>query len=153
MCTLRIFAFFAKRKGFTRFTQFLTTKAANLNIKLNKPQPATNVEALAHAWQQMMPSDAQDKFTIEGINQATDTAWVKIHIQCPLRGTGNAEACYKLMNYDRTLMKKVGGELIVKESQSNSGEDHCILAIRKRGANTSNITPAHLKSSPIKKAP
>jgi len=151
MCTLRIFAFFAKRKGFTRFTQFLTTKAANLNIKLNKPQPATNVEALAHAWQQMMPSDAQDKFTIDGIT--TNTAQVKIDIQCPLRGTGNAEACYKLMNYDRTLMRKVGGELIVKESQSNSGEDHCILAIRKRGADTSDITPAHLKSPSIKKAP
>ncbi|OJJ21503.1 hypothetical protein BKI52_13240 [marine bacterium AO1-C] len=150
--TLRIFAFFAKRKIFTRFTQFLTTKSAKLNIKLNNPQPATDAKALAKVWQQMMPPDAQDKFTIGKIDQDTDTARVKIGIKCPLRGTGNVEACYKLMNYDRTLMKAVGGELIVEKSQSNSGEGHCILAIRKLGADTSDITPAHLKPSPTKTA-
>ena len=142
--TLKIFAFFAKQKFFSRITQFLTNTAASFNIKLNKPTPATDIEALASAWQQMMPPDGQKYFKITQTDQ--NTAYTEIHLKCPLQGTGNVEACYKLMNYDRKLMKAVGGELVVLESQSNSGKKHCRLAIRKQGDDLSDLTPAHLKA-------
>ncbi|MEL6250907.1 MAG: hypothetical protein AAFR87_02750 [Bacteroidota bacterium] len=58
---------------------------------------------------------------------------------------GNVETCYKLMNYDRKLMKKSGGELIVLESQSNSGKNFYRLAIRPQGIDTQDLIPTHKK--------
>ena len=84
---------------------------------------------------------ASEYFKVSEIT--SDTAFTEIHLHCPLRGSGNAEACYKLMNYDRSLMKAVGGELVVLESQSNSGKDYCRLAIRRKGDDTSDLVPAH----------
>ena len=44
------------------------------------------------------------------------------------------------MNYDRTLMEKVGGQLIVLETQANSGKDQQL--IRKAGEDVRTY-PAH----------
>ena len=44
---------------------------------------------------------------------------------------------------DHQLMDKVVDECIVLQSQSNSGNNHCRLAIRPKGADTSDLTPAH----------
>lgn len=90
-----------------------------------------------------MPPDGQKHFKISEIKD--DTAYTEIHLHCPLRGSGNAHACYKLMNYDRKLMEAVGGQLVVLESQSNSGEKYCKLAIRKRGESVDDLQQAHLK--------
>lgn len=139
--TLRIFAFFATRKKFDRLTEKLTTQSARLNIQLNKPRPGKDVSTLAHTWLDLMPSDGQDFFEIEEIT--VDTAYTQIHLQCPLRGSGDAHACHKLMNYDRKLMEQVGGQLIVLESQSNSGKSYCRLAIRKAGDSVEDLIPAH----------
>ncbi|MEM6831190.1 MAG: hypothetical protein AAF551_11810 [Bacteroidota bacterium] len=49
------------------------------------------------------------------------------------------------MNYDRALMKNIGGSLTVLESQSNSGQQYCRLAIRKLEDPTDDLLPAHLK--------
>ena len=100
-------------------------------------------ELSAEAWQQLMPPDGQEYFKIAEVS--ADTAYTEIHLHCPLRGSGDVQACYKLMNYDRKLMEKVGGQLIVLESQSNSGESFCKLAIRKKGADVSDLIPAHKK--------
>jgi hypothetical protein len=139
--TLKILAFFSQRKWGKSLTSWATTQTANLNLLLNKPKKAVNTEELAKTWQQLMPPDGQENFKIKEITD--DTAITEIHLHCPLRGTGNVEACYKLMNYDRKLMDKVGGELIVLESQSNSGKPYCKLAIRKKGADTTDLIPAH----------
>lgn len=138
---LRIMAFFSKRSIFDRFTFAITKKNAKLNIRLNNPTIADNVSDLAKTWKQLMPSDGQHLFKITELSE--NTAYAEIHLHCPLRGTGNVEACHKLMNYDRTLMEKVGGELVVLESQSNSGKNYCSLAIREKGENMSDLIPAH----------
>ena len=140
---LRFLAFFSKRKGFDQWTHFFTRLMAKLNLYLNKPKPGQNLEELATSWQQMMPPDGQDYFKVAEVT--ADTAYVEIHLHCPLRGTGNVEACYKLMNYDRSLMKAVGGHLVVLESQSNSGQHHCRLAIRRTDQDISDLVPAHQK--------
>jgi hypothetical protein len=139
--TLSVFALFAKSRTFNRLTYFLTTLSAKVNLKLNKPRKADNVQELAQRWQAMMPPDGQENFRIR---QADDkTALVEIHLHCPLRGSGNPDACYRLMNYDRQLIKNVGGQLVVLESQSNSGKHFCQLAIRKSGEDISDLKPAH----------
>ncbi len=138
---LRLLAFFSKRKVFDAFTLWATNTSAKLNIFINNPKPTQDIGELAKAWQKMMPSDGQAFFKISEVT--TTTAFTEIHLVCPLKGTGNVEACYKLMNYDRSLMRAVGGELIVLESQSNSGKNHCRLAIRKKGHDVSDLIPAH----------
>ena len=138
---LRFLAFFSQRNFFNKFTYWVTSLMAKLNLTLNSPEPADTVTELAEAWQRMMPPDGQELFKIAEVTN--DTAYTEIHLHCPLRKTGNVEACYKLMNYDRSLMKKIGGKLIVLESQSNSGKNYCRLAIRKIGKDTSDLIPAH----------
>ena len=88
-----------------------------------------------------MPPDGQEQFRVSEITDKT--AYVEIHLHCPLRGTGKVDACYQFMNYDRKLMEKVGGSLTVLESQSNSGMDFCRLAIRKLGEEMGDLIPAH----------
>lgn len=142
--TLRLLAFLSRQKAFTKLTFWATKQAAQLNIFLNKPKPTNKVDELAKTWQQLMPPDGQKYFPIEKITE--DTAYTQIHLRCPLRGTGDVEACHKLMNYDRQLMKKIGGELIVLESQSNSGKNYCRLAIRPKGQDLSDLIPAYEKA-------
>ncbi|MEO1437866.1 MAG: hypothetical protein AAFV80_20160 [Bacteroidota bacterium] len=141
--TLKVLAFFSKRRFFDGLTRRLTRQSAKLNIALNKPQKGNDLQELAQIWQDLMPPDAKQNFPIAEVT--ADTAYTEIHLHCPLRGTGNTEACYKLMNYDRTLMNAVGGALIVLESQSNSGKPYCRLAIRKKGADMNDLIPAHRK--------
>ena len=141
---LKGFAFFAQRPFFSKLTQGLTSSSARLNLLLNKPQPSTEVAQLAQTWQELMPPDGQELFPITEVTE--DTAYSEIHLHCPLRGTGNAQACYKLMNYDRQLMNKIGGQLIVLESQSNSGKPYCRRAIRPKGQDTTDLIPAHQKA-------
>ncbi|MEM6348602.1 MAG: hypothetical protein AAF927_32260 [Bacteroidota bacterium] len=141
--TLKGLAFFSRRKVFDGLTYWLTQQSARLNIALNQPKASEEVAALAEAWQKMMPPDGQEFFKLAGADE--DTAYTEIHLHCPLRGTGDVKACYKLMNYDRNLMRAIGGELIVLESQSNSGKKFCRLAIRRSGRDNSDLIPAHEK--------
>lgn len=137
---LKIYAFLGQRSYFDGLTQWLTSMAAHLNISLNQPKNADTPAELAQTWQDLMPPDARHLFPIKATDDTT--AFVEIHLHCPLRGTGNNHACHKLMNYDRQLMDKVGGQLIVLESQSNSGNTYCKLAIRKAGEDVTDLTPA-----------
>lgn len=139
--TLRIFSFLAKREIFNRITYKVTSLAAQLNIQLNKPQESKSLEELAKTWKQMMPPDGQDYFKTTEIKD--NTAFAEIHLHCPLRGTGDVKACHRLMNYDRQLMQKIGGQLVVLESQSNSGKTYCRLAIRKQEDSIGDLIPAH----------
>ncbi len=141
---LSIFAPLALKK-YDGLVQRLTNFSAWLNLKLNQPQAATSTKELAETWVDLMPPDGRNLFKISSIEE--DTAYVEIHLECPLRGTGDVNACYKLMNYDRALMEKVGGNLVVLESQSNSGKAYCKLAIRKKGLSTDDLIPAHKRLS------
>ena len=140
---LAIIAFFGRRSYFNGLTNWLTNQMARLNLSMNQPAKANNAKELATTWQQLMPPDGKAFFKIKDADQ--ETAFVEIHLHCPLRGSGDAHACHRLMNYDRQLMKQVGGQLIVLDSQSNSGKDYCQLAIRPEGTNVDDLIQAHLK--------
>ena len=140
--SLKLFSIFSRYNFFNPFTKFITTSAAKLNMYLNKPEKSSDIKELAEIWQKLMPPDGKELFIIKSIDK--NTAITEIHLHCPLRETGDVNSCFKLMNYDRTIMKKVGGQLVVLESQTNSGNNYCKLAIRKEGEDISDLKPAHL---------
>ena len=76
-----------------------------------------------------MPPNDQELFRITEVTE--EAAFAEIHLNCPLRGSGDGQACHALMNYDRSLMKAVGGQLEVLESQATNGKTFCRLAIRR----------------------
>ncbi len=139
--TLKGLALLSKWKFSEKGIPFLTKLLAKLNIILNKPKPTKEIKELAELWTELMPPDGKEYFKIAEITP--DTAYVQIHLHCPLRETGKINTCYKFMNYDRKLMESVGGSLTVLESQSNSGKNYCTLAIRRLEDNKDDLIPAH----------
>lgn len=140
--SLRFLAPFSRRAFFDSWTRSLTGLLARLNVLLNRPKKFQELANLGQAWLEMMPPDGQKFFKV--YPPKGETVEAEIHLHCPLRGTGDAHACYKLMNYDRQLMDAVGGQLVVLESQSNSGNPYCKLAIRRKGESIEDLQPAHL---------
>ena len=140
---LKLLSIISKTEKLDFVTNKITRFLALLNVKINRHKEQDSIKSLAETWQNMMPNDGQHLFKIEKLTE--DTAYVQIHLECPLRSKGNTLACYKLMNYDRSLMKSIGGKLVVLESQSNSGKNYCQLAIRKSNQDISDLTPAHKK--------
>ncbi|MEM1414594.1 MAG: hypothetical protein AAGH15_06830 [Myxococcota bacterium] len=98
-----------------------------------------NVSELADEWNRLMPSP-REAFPVVSVED--DTAFVEIRIDCPLRGSGDAEACWRAMEFDRTLVRKSGGALVVLASQSVGGS-RCRLAIRREGARFEDLEVAH----------
>jgi hypothetical protein len=54
----------------------------------------------------------------------------EIRTYCPLRGTGDHNACHALMGYDRALMAAHGASFEVVRSQAEPGVEICQVAIR-----------------------
>ena len=98
-----------------------------------------NVPDMAREWNRMMPAP-REKFPVLESDDRTATG--AIHVHCPLRGTGDAHACRRLMEFDRTLVEAMGGELVVARSQSREGTG-CRVVIRKAGADWSDVRAAH----------
>jgi len=140
--TLRFLFLLSKTSLTQKLIPTVTSLLAIINLQINRPKKKSEVLELANSWKDLMPYDGQDYFKISDIEN--NTAYVEIHLNCPLRGTGKVDTCYKFMNYDRQLMKKIGGSLTVIESQSNSGKNYCKLAIREIADATDDLTPAHL---------
>jgi hypothetical protein len=62
-----------------------------------------------------------------------DTAYAEIHFPCSLERTGDVAACHRLMEYDRALLAKIGGELTVLASRADPRVQGCCqVAIRLR---------------------
>jgi len=100
------------------------------------------LEGIGREWQRMFPDPAENPITaIEN-----DTVYGEIHVHCPYRGTGNVEGCYRMMEYDRTMLKRIGGEFVVLRSQAEPGVTTCQVAMRRAGAPTDDLVPAHVRA-------
>jgi hypothetical protein len=132
--TQKIFDFFlqrlaslSKRKRLRPLVPIIAGGFAKLNLVINRPAKCKTPKELAETWKKLMPSDNQGDYIITTYNDRI--AHAEIHIHCPLRGSKDKNACDKFMHYDRTLMKRVRGQLEVIESQSDPGKNFCVLAI------------------------
>ncbi|MCR9143727.1 MAG: hypothetical protein NXI24_15880 [bacterium] len=103
------------------------------------PGPDADIETIALEYQRMFPT----KRMYEIVDIKDDTAYFDIHVQCPLRGTGDAMACHRLMQYDRSMADRLGVNFRVLESQSVSGADTCRVAIRRHGLPVSDLPEPH----------
>ncbi len=140
---LRMLAPLAKRPILSRPVRiFMRILAWTVHWSSGSPT-ASSPESLAQVWQRLMPSSRE--FPIPGDATFASTAQNEflekttaefalgqIHLHCPLRGSDNRHACHQLMEFDRELMRRSGGELHVLDSQSESGRAHCTVGIEIR---------------------
>ncbi len=104
-------------------------------------RPSTDPAAIAQEWERLLASRRTAHVT--SVEPSTGTAYGEISVRCPLRGTGDVQACHRLMAYDRGLVEAAGGQFVVLESQASTGVHTCRIAIRAAGADVSDLVPAH----------
>ena len=139
---LKMFARLARIRIFAGIVRLIMRRMAGLVHWANGAPRANTPKDLARIWQQLMPS--QNEFPVQG-QAGFDSTWSpenksktqtnavalgQIHLHCPLRGSDNSLACHHLMEFDRELIRKSGGELRVLDSQSSSGRNYCTVAVR-----------------------
>jgi hypothetical protein len=114
---------------------------ARNTIRNKKINEAKTLKELGENWQKGFPS----KKEVPIVAMDSSTIYGEIHTKCPLRGTGDTLACFKLMSYDREILSKSGGQFIVLTSQAEKGVEKCKVAIRFKNENSSDLQPAHIK--------
>ena len=130
--TQRIVAFARKvvawpnRRPWLQFlSDRLTRSMARVAMRRAGARPAQNLEDLFEQWQRSSPALADYRLKkMEG-----DTIYAEIHSPCALRGSGDVGACHRMMEYDREVMRKVGGQLVVLQSQASPGRAFCQVAL------------------------
>lgn len=137
--TLRLLAFFARRPGLSWITSALTRSLAAITVRSKGIGAAANLQELGPLWQRSFPSSKQ--VPIESIDR--NTVFAQIHTPCPLRGTGDVHACYRMMEFDRRVLEKAGGQFVVLDSQATPGRTFCRVAMRLKGENIEDLRPAH----------
>ncbi len=138
-------AWMARRESLNRATEWCMNSLARATITSKKIRRAHNLEDLGRQWQRGFPSAKQVPIT-----QVTDdTVYAEIHTPCPLRGTGDVQACYRMMQFDRKVVEQAGGQFVVLTSQATPGHDHCTVAMRAAGASVADLIPATGLADPI----
>lgn len=119
----------ARNQYFSFLTHPFMRLLAFATLKIRKGKKQETADAVAKEWQKMFPGGHK---TMPITEVKGDIVQAEIRIKCPLRGTGDVRACHRMMEYDRAMVKKMGGEFVVLESQSNSGNEFCKVAIKKK---------------------
>ncbi|MDR3418725.1 MAG: hypothetical protein P4L83_21335 [Nevskia sp.] len=123
------------------FGRPLERTLGGLTTSLKAAQTQPDAGTVAREWQRMMPSPKK----VPIVEETADTVVAEIHEVCPYRGTGNVRGCHRMMEYDRKMLEKIGGELVVLRSQAEPGVSVCKVALRRKGADLSDLTPAHVR--------
>ena len=127
--SLAVSAFFARRPRFNRVTGALMRAMARLAIRSKGIRAARDDADLGAQWQRAFPSARQ--VPIRRIDAGT--VYAEIHTPCPLRGTGDVQACYRMMEFDREVAARAGGQFVVLRSQAEPGRTYCEVALRRLG--------------------
>jgi hypothetical protein len=99
----------------------------SLTLALKKAGKKRTALESAEEWQRMFPSKKIVPITsVDG-----ETVYAEIRSECPYRASGNVDGCYRMMEYDRKMMEKIGSKFIVVKSQAEAGVSHCQIAISK----------------------
>jgi hypothetical protein len=142
--SLALSAWFARRPAFDAVTQALMRGMALLAIRAKGIRAARDIADLGAQWQRAFPSAKQVPIRrIDG-----DTVYAEIHTPCPLRGSGDVHACHRMMEFDRAVLERAGGQFVVLHSQAEPGRTYCEVAMRRAGAPLTDLVPAHARSSP-----
>jgi len=136
---LNLASFFAKRPILNPLSNLILWTFAKLTILTKGAKHQATIEGIGKEWQRMFPSRAfvPIKETID------DTVYAEIPGTCPVTATGDVHACYRLLEYDRQLLKHIGGEFVVLESKADPSVLVCKVAMRVKGADIEDLIPAH----------
>jgi hypothetical protein len=118
---------------FVRLTQLVRGKPPH--------RLAGTPEEFGREWERLLGNRRYAR--VVSVDHATGTVHGEITGRCPLRGTGDVEACHRLMAYDRGLMEPHGARLVVLASQAEPGRTSCRIAIRAADRDDSDLVPAH----------
>jgi hypothetical protein len=111
-------------------------------VRGRPPRPIGGTpEAFGAEWERLLGNRRYAH--VVAIDHATGTVHGEITGRCPLRGTGDVDACHRLMAYDRGLMAPLGARLVVLASQAEPGRTSCRVAIRAADRDDSDLVPAH----------
>jgi len=142
MALVPVSVWFSSRAWLSGSTRSLMRFFGGVTLKMRKAQAQSTVEDVGNEWQRMFPS--RKDVPITGVEN--DTVYAEIHMLCPHRGTGNVEGCYRMMEYDRKMLERIGGQLVVLRSQAEPGVEVCQLAIRKVDVPVDDLVPAHVRT-------
>lgn len=95
--------------------------------------------SLGREWERLLGRRAYARV----VDVDASTAYGEITGCCPLRGTGDLDACHRLMAYDRGLMAPYGARFVVLASQAEPGRTSCRIAIRADADDATDLVPAH----------
>lgn len=136
-------AWLARREYLNAVTERVTSVLAGIVASAKGIQSGGTLESLGRQWQRSFPSAKQ----VPIVAVTDNTVFAEIHTPCPLRGSGDVNACYRMMNYDRAILEGIGGQFVVLESQATPGKSFCRVAIRKQGESLADLRPAHWVNS------
>ncbi|MFO1432904.1 MAG: hypothetical protein U1F76_22785 [Candidatus Competibacteraceae bacterium] len=137
--TLKILAFLAQRPMLAPLSERLARSLAHIIVSRKHLGQATTATELAEGWQRAFPS--KQPVPIERIEDRT--VYARILTPCPLRGTGNTAACWRMMAFDREVVHHAGGQFVVLQSQASPGQTFCRVAMRLAGENMADLRQAH----------
>jgi hypothetical protein len=143
----RSFAFVARKEPLAPVSRLLGQSTAQMVVHSKRLQRADNLQQLGETWQRAFPS--KKLVPIESVSD--NTVFAQIHDQCALRGSGDVHACYRMMEFDRGVLERIGGQFVVLESQATPGVTRCRVAMRMAGQDMQDLTPAHLADSPAQR--
>ena len=139
---LAIVAWMTRRPRWQSTARRLLGALGRLVTWLYRVRPSAVPEGFGREWERVFPSRKAVRLTaVHG-----DTAIGEIHVRCPLRGSGDVHACWRLMHYDRVIAERAGADFVVLASQAEPGRSHCVVALRARGADWSDLVAAHRRA-------
>lgn len=122
-------------------TRWIARLLASVIWRKNRGQAQQSTLAIAEEWRRLF--GLPQFWSIESLED--DTAYCEIRFPCALEGSGDVAACHRLMEYDRALLKKIGGQLVVLQSRADPQvRDGCQVAIRRLEDRRSDLIPARL---------
>lgn len=120
-------------------TRWIARLLAQLIWRKNRGQAQRGALAIAEEWRRLF--GLPQFWRIERVED--DTAYCEIHFPCTLEGSGDVAACQRLMEYDRALLKKIGGQLVVLQSRADPQvRGACQVAIRRIDDLRADLIPA-----------
>ena len=108
-------------------------------LKIKNGKQKGDIKSAAKEWQRMFPSNKM----VPIVSEQAEMVIAEIHSECPYRGSGNLDGCYRMMEYDRRMVEHIGGEFTVLESQASVGNSKCVVAISTK-TQREKLIDAHL---------
>ena len=142
MALVPVSVWFSRQPSLNAITRPLMRFFGSATLWMAKARPQSSVEDVGREWQRMFPSRRDVPIT----RVEDGTVYAEIHTKCPHRGTGNVDGCYRMMEYDRKMLERIGGQLVVLRSQAEPGIEVCQVAIRKANLSVDDLVPAHIRA-------